>query len=163
MERMLSHNYREMGEADRADIVSDVITSLLVAVRDGRVDPDKNPGAYLRKAAERRAIDHFRRSAKVDLDHDDPDPLPDDDVVARHLDIEATAQEVEETFARLAARGEHRASQVIARWLVLAEKTGDAPSLREAATEAGVSHDTVARYLDLFRGALLEVREKRQG
>lgn len=79
-----------------------------------------------------------------------------DDAIARLIDETATSEAIESLLKDLARRGDHVATRVVNTFLVIAEETGDAPSMRTVATEAGVSHTAVSKVFERLRLSLAE-------
>jgi hypothetical protein len=58
----------------------------------------------------------------------------------------------------LTEAGEHDVMRTVTVWLDLAEQHGDAPSSRQVAPHAEVSHTTVTKHLTRFRAIVADLR-----
>ena len=143
------------GEADAADAAQDAILSLLEAASGERTRADiQNPAAYLTWLARNRAIDRLRGAAhRTSAPLEDRPAVPqgeDDDAIAALLDRSATADTVALAMRAALDAGDELAVRVVTAWLDAAEELGDAPSSRQVAVGAGVSHTTVNQALRRF-------------
>ena len=135
---------------DPEDAVAEALARLVHAARDGSLDFDRPLGPYLLVVARRVAIDQWRRHGRrEELVEAVPDKATDDEI-ARLLDAEATTVRVRQALRQVIPE-DLTTSLVIRTWLDLAAQHGSAPSSREVADRAGVSHTTVLRALDRFR------------
>ncbi len=161
LEDELVRRFPGLSLSDRNEIIGDSLTAFLGAVQEGKVRLEGEPGGYLWRTSQRRAIDKLRRPVELPLDGTPPDVYgPDDDVIAARLDERAQAGDIHLAVGLARAEGNHRVNRTVSEWLVLAQRNGKAPSTREVAEAMGVSHDTVARHLKIFRGYLERVLEK---
>jgi DNA-directed RNA polymerase specialized sigma24 family protein len=115
--------------------------------------------SYLLAAARNSALDAIRtrkRRQEVQVD-----VLPDqtqsaDDAVAGLIDRDATNARVLAALRAGIEAGDDLTVPIITTWLDLADELDRAPSTREVASRAGVSHTTVAQALKRFRAVLQE-------
>ena len=143
---------RRLDPRDCEEVVADATNRLLIAVRAGRLDPSRPPGAWLRVVADNLALDMLRRhrpSATLPEEGAMADTREDDRIAAL-LDASAAAEDVSRAIREAAANGKFDLVRIVATWLDLAEATGEAPSNREVAARLGVSHMTVQRGLRAF-------------
>lgn len=158
LEDELARRFPGLSLADRNDIIGDALAAFLGAVQEGKVRLEGEPGGYLWRTSQHRAVDRLRRPTELPLDESPPETYgPDDDAIAARMDERARASDIHLAIGLARADGNHRVNRTISEWLVLAQKNGEAPSTREVAVEMGVSHDTVARHLKTFRGYLARV------
>lgn len=120
------------------------------------------PARLLRVIAHRLAVDQIRsgwvRQTEL-VPTDVLDQSSDDDAVAALLSREATAQLVDCAMRRAAQQDDHMVVRSVAVWLDLAERSGAAPTTRQVAARAGISHTSVGRALARFRAYLDEQAE----
>lgn len=120
-----------------------------------------NPGAFLFWTARNRAIDWGRRSQRTSrvetLTGDVEDPLlgarysAEDDAIAAIFEDDATAEMLELALTAANAAGDSLVSRVVGAWLEVANQTGKAPTSREVAEKAALSHTSVNQALRRFR------------
>lgn len=153
LEDELARRYPGLTLADRNDVIGDTLMATVGASKAGRIDSEAQPGGYLWRIAERRAIDRLRRPAELPLDEGSPLPSydADDDAIAARLDERARASHFYQAMRLARKEGNHRVNKTVSVALTLAGRKGRQASTREIAEELGVSHDTVARHLQLFR------------
>jgi precorrin-6B methylase 2 len=119
----------------------------------------ENPWGYLVGATRYAALDAIRaqkRRREVGIDAAPEQSAPEDPVAAL-IDRSATREAVVEALRRHIDAGDAIVVTVVTVWLDMADATGRAPSTREVATRAGVSHTRVALALREFRAAVAEV------
>jgi DNA-directed RNA polymerase specialized sigma24 family protein len=161
LEDELARRFRSLGVNDRNDIVGDTLMAVVGAVQEKKINLAHNPGGYIWRIAERRALDRLRRPAEVPLEEAIPPSYgPDDDAIAARLDSRARASHVQRALDLARRENDHRVNRTVSQWLVLAQKNGAAPSTREVAASLDVSHDTVARHLQQFRDYLARVLDQ---
>jgi DNA-directed RNA polymerase specialized sigma24 family protein len=122
----------------------------------------ENPGGFLFWIARNRAIDHLRRarrSERVEIlawDVEKAAPMAhysaEDDAIATLLAHDGTADLVEHALRAANAADDALVARVVGAWLELADRLGRAPSSREVAPQAAVSHTSVNQALKRFRG-----------
>jgi DNA-directed RNA polymerase specialized sigma24 family protein len=161
LEDELTRRFESLSVADRNDVIGDTFTAFVGAVQEGKVSLGAEPGGYLWRTAERRALDRLRRPAELPLDEGSP-PIheAEDDTIAARLDERACASDVDLAMGLGRADNNHRVNRTVSEWLVLAQRNGKAPSTREVAEVMGVSHDTVARHLKIFREYLERILDR---
>jgi RNA polymerase sigma factor (sigma-70 family) len=151
---------RVFRDTDADDVVQTTITRLLARpdrLAGARIE---NPWAYLVGATRNAALDALRarrRQHEVSVDAP-PDRTPAEDSIATFIDRDATHAAVIEAFRLLVAADDPQTVRIITTWLDMADEFGEAPSTRQAAVRAGVSHTTVAYALKRFREAISKVR-----
>lgn len=154
--RTLMRSYG-FAENDAADSAQDAIVSLLELAGPGeRAGQEiRNPAAYLTWLARNRAIDRFRRrdfETPEDLERRGDAPRGDDDErIAALLDRAASAAAIEDAMRAALDAQDTLAVRVVTVWLDTAQALGKAPSSREVAQRAGVSHTSVNQALRRFR------------
>lgn len=139
---------------DTEAVAQEAVLRLVERLRSGSRERVRHPGALLLVIARRLALDQLR-SAWVQR----TEPLPgellkasaDDDAIAALLSRDATAQVVSDAIGTAAQQGDDVVVRCVAVWLDLAERHGAAPTSREIAALASVSHTTVANALARFR------------
>jgi len=158
LEDELVRRFPRLSLADRNDIIGDALAAFLGAVQEGKVRLEGEPGGYLWRTSQHRAVDKLRRPAELPLDESPPETYgPNDDAIAAGLDERARASDVHLAIGLARADGNHRVNRTISEWLALTQMNGETPSTRDVAEVMGVSHDTVARHLKTFRGYLARV------
>jgi DNA-directed RNA polymerase specialized sigma24 family protein len=144
---------------DTEAVAQEAVVRLLERLRSGSEEEVRHPGGLLLVIAQRLALDQLR-SAWVTR----TEPMPveelerqaDDDAIAALLSREASAQRVEQALKAAADAGDHLVVRCVTAWLDLAERHGAAPSSREVAAAASVSHTSVANALARFRAYLTD-------
>ncbi len=156
----LRRRFPAMDPADRSDVIADALVRVFTAVRQGRFDPHGSPVGYLWTATLHRAIDLTRRPSTVSLEEVSAEahPRSDDEIVAL-LDADASSAHVIGAMRLAGEAGDHEVAKLAAEWLVVAERLGYAPPLREAAAAIGTSYPTLQRALSRFRGYLEQMRQ----
>lgn len=128
--------------------------ALLKRLRSESQERVRHPAALLLVIARRLALDQLR-SAWVQRTEPLPEELlevpGDDDAIAALLSRDATAEVIADAMRTAAQQGDDVAVRCVAVWLDLAEQHGAAPTSREVAALASVSHTTVAVALARFR------------
>jgi RNA polymerase sigma factor (sigma-70 family) len=160
LNQMLATRYPALGAADRSDVVAEVILRLISLAREGRIDPDREPGAYLSRMAANRSVDLLRRPQSLSLEETVATSSQADDEIAALLDSDATKSAIVATIRSLRDDGEHEVARVAARYFVEAQRIGKAPTTREAGAALGISHDKVARALRTFRERLRRILDE---
>jgi RNA polymerase sigma factor (sigma-70 family) len=151
LRRMLASRWSLSGAEDIDDAIADTLGRFAQAVRSGRIDAAKgSPAAYLATMARHAVFDRLRR-AHTEGVHEPlsagADEVPADDEIARWLSAEADLQAITAAVAAALAARDYRTVEVVARWLDLAQATGERPSSREVARATGLSHTTVNQAL----------------
>jgi DNA-directed RNA polymerase specialized sigma24 family protein len=144
---------RAFPELDADDIVQ--VTLMRMLGRGGPAVP-KHALGYVIAIARNVAIDELRAHGRRSRMMSDiaGREAGGEDLVATQLDRETTRQAVVEGLRASIAAGDATTVRVITTWLDAAEELGDAPSTREVAERAGVSHTTVGKSLRRFRALL---------
>jgi DNA-directed RNA polymerase specialized sigma24 family protein len=139
------------------DVAQDTIAQLIKRPPKREV---KNPWGYLSRSASNAARDSLRalrRRQETTLD-----ALPEqsltalDDAIAGFIDRHATHERVVAALRIGIDMGDSLTVRIITVWLDLADELGKAPSTREVAVRAHVSHTRVAQALRQFRTLLRE-------
>lgn len=148
---------RVFADADPDDVVQAVIVRLLT--RSGRFDAEiENPWGYVVSATRYAALDTIRarrRRRELPLESTGEGSAPEDHV-ASLLDRDATHSAVVTALRALIAEGDDMTVPIITTWLDIADELGRAPSTREVAPRAGVSHTRVAQALKRFRATVAD-------
>ncbi len=160
----LYSHYPWFQREDVEDLASLAIMRLLVASREGRIDPNGKPGGYLLSIARSVAVDHMRAARPtLPLDRSTDSwesprtwQQPAEESVARVLDRAATVSRVRDALAAARASGDATLYKVAIYMLDQAELTGDLPSNRQTAEYLGLSHTGVAKALRRLRSYLDE-------
>jgi DNA-directed RNA polymerase specialized sigma24 family protein len=160
LDSRLRRRFSTMSSADRSDVISEAVTRVLGAARAGRIDPEGNPAGYLWTAALHRALDVLQSRETVVADVPDRPAPRSDDEIAAFLDAAASSREVIGAMRLAVEAGDGECARFVSEWLVLAERLGRAPSLREAAAALRTSHSTVRRTLTRFGGYLRDLRTR---
>lgn len=144
-----------IGEAEAEDAAHEAVLRLLeLASAPTQASPAiRNPGAYLMWLARNRAIDRLRRRDREEAESAEraPNRLTNDDEIAALLDADATARMTDAAMRGAVEAGDHLVVRVVSSWLDIAEESGHAPSSREVAARAGLSHTSVNQALKRFR------------
>lgn len=158
MVRLRGHIERVFPDLDAEEIVQSTIARL-VTRSDQLADADiANPWGYLVGSTRNAAHDAIRarkrrREVQLDALHERATP---DDAVAALIERDASHTAVVVALRSHVEAGDALTIRVITTWLDVADELGRAPSTREVASAAGVSHTTVAQALKRFRAALPE-------
>ena len=153
-----------LDRAAREDVIAETMLLLISGIRRGVLDEENNVSAYIRTIAVNCMRDASRYRARRPTTTipvgELPEP-PTDDSLAALLDAVDSAEEVHAALGLAGDDGEVELVVIISRWLQLAERLGDAPSLREAADELEVSHMRISRALSRFVDYVHEARRAR--
>jgi RNA polymerase sigma factor (sigma-70 family) len=151
------HVARLFPEIDADDVVQSTMIRLLRR-SEGLETEVENAWGYLLGATRNSAIDAIRahkRRREVHVEALADDAPSADDAIAALIDRHATHARVLAAMRAAIDAGDEITIPIITKWLDIADELGKAPSTREVASRAGVSHTTVAQALKRFR-ALLE-------
>ncbi|MCW2983426.1 MAG: hypothetical protein JWR63_996 [Conexibacter sp.] len=143
---------RRLTSHDLEDVTLEALTRLLVAVKDGGLDPGRPAGAWLRVVADNLAKD-VQRSARRHpaVEYDEQTVGRDDhDKLSAVIEHAVAHSGLRDALRAAADAGDHRAVAVVTAWLALAEGNGEVPSSRDVAKRLGISHMTVQRTIDRF-------------
>jgi RNA polymerase sigma factor (sigma-70 family) len=160
MLHLRGHVARVFPELDADEIVQEVIVRLIE--RRQNVAPSKieNPSGYLLAMTRNAAIDAIRagsRRRQPQLDHPS-DQFSSEDEIAGLIDRDATHAALLAALRIHIHAGDTLVVPIVTAWLDTAEELGHAPSTREVAARAGVSHTSVAQALVRFRATLVGPR-----
>jgi DNA-directed RNA polymerase specialized sigma24 family protein len=136
---------------DAEEVIGEVMseTLALLRARDRPRARLRDPTAYLFWITRNRARDRLRRirtRGEIEFVGDDVDARyysEEDEAVVRMLNRGATAAILEDAMRAAAVAGDRLVIRVVASWLNLAQESGAAPSGRQVAQRAQVSHTTV--------------------
>jgi DNA-directed RNA polymerase specialized sigma24 family protein len=148
---------RRLDPDERESVCDDAILRLIQMARDGRLDPDRPPGALLRVIADHLALDVIRGRPRYQTVNVAEFVIVDDaedERIARMLLAEAAAADVRRALLSTAEDGRDDVVRIVSAWLGLAAANDEAPSTRELAERLGVSHMTVQRALQTFKSHL---------
>jgi RNA polymerase sigma factor (sigma-70 family) len=146
-----------LSDADAADAAQEAVIALLERTLDPAGEPVRNPAAFLTWLTRNRAIDRLRvqtRRSAEPFEAATEHLGGDDEAIARLFDRAATTQRVESALRVALEHDDAQTVRMVTIWLDQAEATGAAPSSREIAAQAGVSHTTVNQALRRFRSYL---------
>lgn len=148
---------------DAEDVASEVLMKYLQLRDENRIDPARNPQAYLFVLAHRAALDHLRASGREVLVPTTPDNFDQlapsaDEVSALAMDRRASIAAVQAALELARKNGDSTAFKVAVCFLDRAS-VGEEPSNREIAKELKISHLAVGRALDRFRKYLQTLPE----
>lgn len=118
----------------------------------------ENAWGYLLGSTRNAAIDAIRARARrreVEIDSL-PEPSAPEDAIGALIDRAASHNVVVAALRAHVRTGDELTTSVVIAWLDLAQELGRAPSTREVAPRAGVSHTTVAQTLKRFGDSLVE-------
>jgi hypothetical protein len=150
-----SHVARVFPELDADEIVQEVIVRLIQR-RNIASTKIENPWGYLLAMARNAAIDAIRAGTRrrgAQLDHPS-DQFSSEDEIAGLIDRDATHAALLAAFRVHIRAGDTSVVPIITAWLDTAEELARAPTTREVAARAGVSHTSVAQALVRFRATL---------
>ncbi|MGI8684582.1 MAG: sigma-70 family RNA polymerase sigma factor [Acidimicrobiales bacterium] len=138
---------------DLEEVVASALVRFVGAVTGGALDPDRSAAAYLTVVARNSAIDLLRAKKHVERSADWrlASAGAEDETVEALTDAMTAHDVVRPALRKAAAAGEHSVVRVVAEWLDLAAEQGRAPTTREVAAVAGMSHMSVSRALRRFR------------
>lgn len=159
--------YRRYGPAvspdESRDIAIEAVTRAIEGVRAGKsVEQVRNPIAWLTVSATHVAVDRLRSASRqretpvgdvYELERASlENRLGRDDLTARTLDSQLTAQLVRTALKRARDANDALAYQVAVYMLDEAEKHNRLPSARAVGRALGVSHTGIQKALQRFRG-----------
>lgn len=151
---------RVFPDLDAEEIVQSTVVRLLDR-RDRLAETQiDNAWAYLITAARNAALDALRarrRERALQIETARKELVAEEDAVAGLLDRAATHEMVLAAMSAGVQAGDAVTIPIITVWLDLADKLARAPSTREVAAQAGVSHTTVATALRRFKALIAEV------
>ncbi len=152
LRRLLARRYRWMPEADREDLVQDVLIEMKQKLAPGH---DRSRGrfrALLQAVVKRRVVDRLRRARPEHLDHAAADALsaPAEEEVDA-LDLEGALLEAVAACRDRFTQGRHKDLAVV---YALADRLVHGRTNAEIAARDGVSVDRVARLLRRGRDAV---------
>jgi DNA-directed RNA polymerase specialized sigma24 family protein len=174
---VLHGSVRALGVHDAEEVVQDVMLKFLDPIQTGRLDPERNPGAYMLTAARWAAADQRRRELRErshviqsSLEPDDfatlapPSAAPPtltDDEAADLLVANENADWVRRALAACRQRGDQTAYRVVVAILDEIQTTGDVPSQRAVGAKLGLSHPAVGKALKRFETYLTDDARER--
>lgn len=148
-----------LSEADVDDVVGSAIVRFVEAVlTPGRLDRQKPAAAYLTTITYNAAYDVLRRRQRRPEDQsvDSAQEAEGDDPIAQFLRAESSRAVIRAALAAAAEHGDYVVTKVVASWRDLASVLERAPTTREVAEAAKVSHTTVRRALARFQQLVAE-------
>jgi DNA-directed RNA polymerase specialized sigma24 family protein len=149
-----------LSREEAAEIAAETVaeTFLRTAAHERQV---AQPAAYLFWTTRNRVIDRRRRvrvREHTETPVDDVERVSrnryfstEDDTITRLLDRHASAELVQDALRAASAAGEHLLVRIVTTWLNVAAELGRAPSSREVAPRAEVSHTSVNQALRRLR------------
>ncbi len=149
---------RDEAEEIAAETVAE--TFLRTTAHDRQVS---QPAAYLFWTTRNRVIDRRRRARvreHAEMSVDDVERVShhyfsaEDDAITRLLDRHASVELVQDALRAASAAGDHLLVRIVTTWLNVAAELGHAPSSREVAPRAEVSHTSVNQALRRLRDYL---------
>jgi DNA-directed RNA polymerase specialized sigma24 family protein len=149
---------RVFPDLDPDDVVQGTLTRLLERSERLASTPVEHAWGYLLGATRNAAIDAIRsrrRQRQVPLDAV-AEPASSEDAIAQLIDRDASRSAVVESLRTYVDAGDKLTVRIITVWLDVADELGRAPSTREVAARAGVSHTSVATALTRFRGRMMK-------
>jgi DNA-directed RNA polymerase specialized sigma24 family protein len=153
LEAYLAARFR-LSAGDSSEVASEAITRFLEQCLSGGVDPERAAG-LVTVMARNIAVDTLRRTGREtptgNVENEIDSQYSRDDEIAALLDQGADRSAIVEAMEAALAIGDLVTVRVVRAWLDLADQLGRAPTTREVAAEAGVSHSTVVRALHAFR------------
>jgi hypothetical protein len=153
------HARRMFPRLDADEIAQETFSGLLEHPQVVARQPIKMPWAYIKQAAVNRAVSLYRSPGSkrtVELDEAVAHGTS-EDWVGRLLDQNASHEAVHAAMRRAIEHQDSTTVPVISVWLDMAEELGKAPSTRQVAERAGVSHTTVATAIRRFRALVSDV------
>lgn len=155
MSRMMAARLRSSG-GTAASLAVDAVSEFWAAARRGLVDVDRRPAAYLTVIARNLVIQELaRQRSELQLDSEVELGAGEEDVrLEAVLDRYEALVTLDQLRSRAIGQGDSVAVRVITAWLDLAEQLPRAPTSRQVAHEAGLSHTTVNRALARLRARL---------
>lgn len=149
---------RALPREDLDEVAADAVIRLVTAVEQGRLDPERPAGAWLRVVADHLALDLLkrkqRRPSTVEFDERAHDMARNDERIVALLDENAAGADIARLMRAFADADRQDVVRVVATWLDLAEFDGVAPSTRRVAERMGISHASVQRMLNAFKAEL---------
>lgn len=114
--------------------------------------------AWLKSTARNIAVDTFRRAERRPSISGDLTILSSDDELAASISESYDAEIVVLAMSHAASAGDAAVVRIVVEWLLLAERSGSTPSLRQVAERSGVTHPTVASALTRFGRYVIEMQ-----
>jgi DNA-directed RNA polymerase specialized sigma24 family protein len=150
----VARGYR-LDAADAEDVAQEVIARTLTRTTTGHVTIT-SPVSYLMTAARRAALDTLQRGSRERLTDPLEEPFgdrysPADHSLASRFESDATADAIESAMRVARAVEDHVAIRAVSVWLELAEQIDGAPTSRQVAENAQMSHTSVNQALRRFR------------
>jgi DNA-directed RNA polymerase specialized sigma24 family protein len=136
--------FPSLGRDETAEITDAAVVQFVAALTNGRVDMMRSPAAYLTRMARNLAIDRLRAVVPAPLDEQD---VVADDPIPELIDAQAYREALRAAMRRARDAGDHTVTRVILVWRLLHEELGRAPSGREVAVRARLSHTAVQNTL----------------
>jgi DNA-directed RNA polymerase specialized sigma24 family protein len=160
-----------VSRGDAEELASDTIAEAFMRSTTGARRPVDQPAAFLFWTTRNRLIDRSRRRRvreATEAPAEDPGGRTrsrsysaDDDAIVRLLERQATAEVVQDALRAASAADDHLLVRIVSSWINVAGQLGRAPSSREVAPAAEVSHTSVNQALRRFRRYLPnDVREE---
>jgi hypothetical protein len=153
LEAMLAVRFR-LSAGDASEAASEAMTRFLERCEAGDVDPERAAG-LLSVMARNIAVDMLRMRTREtpteDIEKEVDHRASREDEISALLDRRADRAAIRDAMASLLALNDLATVRVAKVWLDLADELGRAPTTREVAAAAGVSHSTIQRSLQTFR------------
>jgi DNA-directed RNA polymerase specialized sigma24 family protein len=138
-----------LDDARIKDAVADAILNFIEAVKTGRVNREGAP-AYLTTIALHEAVNQTRRREVPTELSEMHEVAEEDEQINRLLEAEDGHQIIKKALKDVLEDRLFETFRIVMAWIYLARELGRAPSHREAAKDAGVTHPTIAHHLDIF-------------
>lgn len=143
-----------LSETDAQEIAAEVLEETFERGADATKDAIRKPAGFLFWLTRNRVFDRHRRARlRADAERTAGPRYYShhDDELAALLERETTAAQLDDALRAAAAADDLVVVHVVAAWLELAALHGEAPTSRQVAPEAGVSHTTINHALRRLR------------
>ena len=152
-----------LSHVDAEEAAAETLAEIFVRSTDPSTGPVRHPAGFLFWTTRNRVFDRYRRARlREEAELRDENKIRGDEFASRYysreddavvglLDRAATAAWVEDALRAASAANDGMVVRVVTSWLELAETLGHAPTSREVAPVAAVSHTSVSQALRRVR------------
>jgi hypothetical protein len=147
--RFLRASFPGLPREDVVDAVDEALLRFIVAAREGKIDRQARPAAYLTTIASHNAVDVLRRQqGEQAVEPEEIEEAVGDDDSFENLDRLLSDRETILTLMQRARdSGQHELNELMQCWLDM-DFAGQKPTLRDLGAHLQISHTEVRRRLD---------------